>query len=69
MENNDVIMSNRYLATTMGLEEWELLHLLAQKDEKTAKAIAGTIASTFGNFNDEPEAVENAINMILAMLD
>ncbi len=69
VENNNVIMSNRYLATTMGLEEWELLHALEKKNPVAAKSIAGSIASTFKHFNDEAEAVENARNMILTLLD
>ena len=69
IENNNVIMSNRYLATTMGLEEWELLHALEKKNPAAAKSIAGGIASTFKYFNEETEAVENARNMILTLLD
>lgn len=69
MENKGVLMSNRGLATTMGLEEWELLHQLGEKDAALAKTMACRVARTFRAFAEDPAALDDTRREVLFMLD
>ena len=68
-ENGGVLMSNRGLATTMGIEEWELLHKLAETDKTAAKALACRTAKTFRDFTDDPSDLDDTRAALLTYLD
>lgn len=67
--NNGVLPSNRGLATTEGMEEWELLTQLKKYAPDTAEALARKIAKSFDNFNPDPKALDAARAELLTMLD
>ncbi len=66
---NGVLMSNRGLSTTIGIEEWELLSMLGQKDAAAAKALARRVARTFRDFTDDPDMLDQTRAEILSLLD
>ncbi len=65
IENFNVTMSNRGIATREGLYDWELLHMLAQKDPAAAKAICLSVARRFDDFTDDAELLDAARTKIL----
>ena len=60
IEHFDVLHSNRGVATREGLYDWELLHMLAQKDAGAAMAISRSVARTFEDFTDDAENLDAA---------
>ena len=60
VEHFDVLHSNRGIATREGIYDWELLHMLAQKDAAAAKAISLSVARTFEDFTDDAENLDAA---------
>ena len=66
---NGVLMSNRGLSTTVGIEEWELLSQLGKKDPQTAKAFARRVARTFRDFTDDPDVIDQTRAELLNLLD
>jgi hypothetical protein len=60
VEHFDVLHSNRGVATREGLYDWELLHILAQKDAAAAMAISLSVARTFEDFTDDAENLDAA---------
>ena len=55
-----MLHSNRGVATREGLYDWELLHMLAQKDAAAAMAISLSVARTFEDFTDDAENLDAA---------
>ena len=66
---NGVLMSNRGLSTTVGIEEWELLSMLGKKNPSAAKAYARRVARTFRDFTDDPEVIDQTRAELLNLLD
>lgn len=66
---NGVQMSNRGLSTTVGIEEWEMLSMLGQKDSEAAKAFARRVARTFRDFTDDPDVIDQTRAELLSLLD
>lgn len=64
-----VLMSNRGLSTTIGIEEWELLSMLGQKVPADAKALARRVARTFRDFSDDPDVLDRTRAELLTLLD
>ena len=64
-----VLMSNRGLSTTVGIEEWELLSMLGKKDPAAAKAFARRVARTFRDYTDDPEMLDLTRAEVLSLLD
>ena len=60
VEHFDVLHSNRGVATREGLYDWELLHMLEQKDAAAAMAISLSVARTFEDFTDDAENLDAA---------
>ena len=60
IENFDVLHSNRGVATREGLYDWELLHMLGQKDPAAALAISRSVARTFEDFTDDAAVIDAA---------
>ena len=60
VEHFDVQLSTRAVATREGLYDWELLHMLAQKDAEAAAAICRSVARTFEDFTDNAETIDAA---------
>ena len=65
VEHNDVILSNRAVATREGLYDWELLHMLAKQDAGAALAISGSVAHTFTDFTDDVTVLDTAREKLL----
>lgn len=68
-EHNGILSSVRGLMTTEGIEEWELLSLLSQKNRALADALAKNTARTFRDFSKDPRSVEDARAACLCALD
>ncbi len=66
---NGVLMSNRGLSTTIGIEEWELLSILGKKDPNAAKAFARRVARTFRDFTDDPDMLDHTRAELFMLLD
>lgn len=60
VENFDVMLSTRAVATREGLYDWELLHMLGQKDAAAALAISRSVARTFEDFTNDDTAPDAA---------
>ncbi len=60
VENNCVQLSTRAVATREGLYDWELLHMLEQKDAAAAMAISRSVARTFEDFTDDADNLDAA---------
>lgn len=60
VEHNGVWLSNRAVATREGLYDWELLHLLEQKDPQAARAISLSVARRFDEFTDDSTLLDAA---------
>ncbi len=67
--HNDVMMSNRGMATAEGLAEWELLYQLSEKDRSAAKALSGRVARTFRDFEKDPFVLDSIRTELLIRLD
>ena len=68
IEHFDVFHSNRGVATREGLCDWELLHMLAQKDAGAALAISRSVARTFEDFTDDATVIDSARARVLEAL-
>ena len=68
LEHFDVLHSNRGVATREGLYDWELLHMLGQKDQASALAIARSVARTFEDFTHNEADVDAARIALLEAL-
>ncbi len=68
IENFDVLHSNRGVATREGLYDWELLHMLEQKDAASALAIAHSVARTFEDFTHNEADIDAARIRLLEAL-
>ncbi|MCQ2430724.1 MAG: DUF4091 domain-containing protein [Clostridia bacterium] len=66
--NGTVMMSNRGISTTEGIEDWELLHLLAAKAPEAATAIAARVARSFTDFTDDDVLLEACRAELLELL-
>ena len=64
-----VLMSNRGLSTTVGIEEWELLSKLGKKDAASARALARRVARTFRDFTDDPDVLDQTRAELFTLLD
>ncbi len=53
-ERGTLAHSVRGIATRDGMEDWELLRMLAKNDPATAGALARRVAVTFSHFTDDP---------------
>lgn len=60
LEHFDVLHSTRGVATREGLYDWELLHMLGQKDAAAALAISQSVARTFEDFTDDATVIDAA---------
>ena len=63
-----MLPSNRAVATREGLYDWELLHMLGQKDASAAMAISQSVARTFEDFTDDAEVIDAARAKLLEAL-
>ncbi len=68
VENNSLLLSARGINTIEGLQDWELLKLLFQKNPESAKAISRSIASSFNDIHANSEELEAAHAKILTLL-
>ena len=68
IENFGVLHSNRGVATREGLYDWELLHMLGQKDGAAALAIARSVARTFEDFTHNEADIDAARIAVLEAL-
>lgn len=68
-EHGALALSARFVATRDGAQEYELLALLAQKDESKAKEIAAKVAVNFTQFNTDENCVDEARKQILELLE
>lgn len=66
---NSLMMSVRGAATRDGLEDWELLHLLADRDPDAAAGIARRVARSFSDFTPDPHVIDAARAEVLTLLD
>ena len=67
-ENNGLMLSARGLNTVDGIQDWELLKLLCEKNPTAAKAIAHRVASGFTDLHTDPLSLEEARAEILTLL-
>ena len=67
-EHNGLMLSARGLNTVDGLQDWELLNLLREKNPAAAKAIARRVASGFTDLHTDPLSLEAARAEILTLL-
>ncbi len=65
IEHNNVLLSNRAVATREGLYDWELLNMLAGKDAEAARAISMSVARTFEDFTDNATVIDAARQKLL----
>ena len=68
-ENNAILLSARAVATRDGVQEYELLSLLAKKDKKKALQISRSVAKIFSDFNKNEDCMNNARKKILDILE
>jgi hypothetical protein len=68
-QNNAILLSARAVATRDGVQEYELLNLLAKKDKKKALQISRRIAKNFIVFTKDDEKVNDARKEILTLLE
>lgn len=66
-ENMSVIYSNRAIATWEGVEEYELLNIVAKVFPGQAKVIAKGIGRLFCEFNEDPVYLESARQKLLTL--
>ncbi len=66
--NNSLMLSARALNTMDGLQDWELLNLLRQKNPDAAKAIALRVAKSFTDLHTDPLSLEAARAELLTLL-
>ena len=67
-ENNSLMLSARGLDTMDGIQDWELLNLLREKNPAAAKAIARRIAFGFTDLHASAQEVEAARAEVLTLL-
>ena len=67
-EHNSLMLSARGLNTIDGLQDWELLNLLHQKNPAAAKAIARRVAYGFNDLHTDPLSLEAARAEVLTLL-
>ncbi|MBQ8642484.1 MAG: DUF4091 domain-containing protein [Clostridia bacterium] len=68
-ENECVQFSNRALATWEGIEEYELMRILAEKQPETVKAVCTGMAAGFHEFEADPDALDCARNELFGLLN
>ena len=66
--NNDLTPSLRFINTIDGMQDWELLYLLSQKNPSAAKAIARRITKGFNDIHTTDLELEAARAEVLALL-
>jgi hypothetical protein len=69
VENNSCKMSVRAVATRDGIQEYELLSMLAEKDKKLALKISKSVAKNFDEFNHDENSIDIARAKILNALE
>ena len=69
VKNNAILLSARAIATRDGVQEYELLTLLAKKDKKSALKISRSVAKMFSDFNKNEDSVDKARKQILELLE
>jgi hypothetical protein len=69
VENNSCKMSVRGVATRDGIQEYELLSMLAEKDKKLALKISKSVAKNFDEFNHDENSIDIARAKILNALE
>ena len=67
-ENNSLMLSARGLNTLDGLQDWELLNLLREKNPAAAKAISRRVAFGFTDLHTDPLSLEAARAEVLTLL-
>jgi hypothetical protein len=67
-QRNSLMLSARGLSTIEGLQDWELLTLLREKNPAAARAIARRIAFGFTDLHATAREVEAARAEVLALL-
>ena len=67
-ERNSLMLSARGLSTIEGLQDWELLNLLREKNPAAAKAISRRIAFGFTDLHATAREVEAARAEVLTLL-
>ena len=66
--NNSLMLSARGLNTIDGLQDWELLGLLREKNPAAAKAISRRVAHGFADLHTDPLSLEAARAEVLTLL-
>ena len=66
--NNSLMLSARALNTMDGLQDWELLSLLRERNPNAAKKIALGVAKDFKDLHTDPVSLEAARAEVLKML-
>ncbi len=67
-EHNSLMLSARGLNTIDGLQDWELLNLLQEKNPAAAKAIACRVAKAFNDLHTDSISLEAARAEVLTLL-
>ena len=67
-QNNSLMLSARALNTMDGLQDWELLSLLREKNPDAAKQIALGVAKDFKDLHTDPISLEAARAEVLKIL-
>lgn len=68
-ENNSLALSARAVATRDGIQEYELLVMLAEKAPKKAKEISESVAKDFTDFSHDVDTVNEARRAVLTTLE
>lgn len=69
VENGTLLPTVRALTTAEGVQDYELLHMLAKYDEPTAKQISCRVARSFRDFAEDPTVISTAREEVLTLLD
>ncbi len=69
VENKSVVPTVRALTTAEGVQDYELLTMLAKYDEATAKQISARVARSFRDFNEDPQMLSASREEALTLLD
>jgi hypothetical protein len=69
VENGTLLPAVRTFTTAEGVQDYELLHMLAKYDEITAKQISCRVARSFRDFAEDPVVISTAREEVFTLLD